>query len=123
MELIIGLLIICIAILGYQLFRVNIKVEHRAREQYENWKRNDYEYIKREQREIAVRETKASISDEITGKAREQYENWQTREIERISSEQKEFAKQEADFLLKQWIEENSKLIRIPASTNPQLKI
>ena len=115
MELIVVILVIVIAILGYQLYRVNIRVEQRVKEQYDSWKSKDYEYIKREQRDIAQREANSRLNrlnEEVNRKAREQYENWQQREIERITLEQKKIAQQEAELLLRQWKEENTKQIR-----------
>ena len=92
--------------LGYQLYRLNIKVEQRAKEQYNTWIKKDYEYIKREQKEIAQREARAYASEEIDIKARDKYEQWRQDEVHKIVLEQKEFAKQEAIFLLNQWKEE-----------------
>ncbi len=115
MELIVVILVIVIAILGYQLYRVNIRVEQRVKEKYDSWKSKDYEYIKREQRDIAQREANSRLNrlnEEVNRKAREQYENWQQREIERITLEQKKIAQQEAELLLRQWKEENTKQIR-----------
>jgi predicted Holliday junction resolvase-like endonuclease len=109
------LLIIIILGLGYQLYRVNASVPDKAKEYYETWKKRDYEYIKREQRDIAQQEIEQSQRV-----AREQYKLWCSQNIDSIKSQQREIAKQEAQVLLQQWIDENSKSIRQDAIQRSQ---
>lgn len=108
MEWLVFLLIIIIFGLGYQLFRVNASVPDKAKEYYETWKKRDYEYIKREQRDIATHE------------AREQYESWRSKDVDSIKKQQIEIATREAQVLLQQWIDENSKTIRQDAIQRSQ---
>ncbi len=108
MEWLVFLLIIIIFGLGYQLFRVKASVPDKAKEYYETWKKRDYEYIKREQRDIATHE------------AREQYELWRSKDIDSIKNQQIEIATREAQVLLQQWIDENSKTIRQDAIQRSQ---
>ncbi len=112
MELIVVILLIVLAVLGYQLYRQSIRVEQLAKKKYASWKSRDYEYIKREQREIAEREARAFAAQEINKKAQEQYQSWQKKEVERIIREQKEVAEREAKLLFEQWKEQNNKQIR-----------
>lgn|GEM_PF-292743 len=115
MEAIIVILFIVLAILGYQIYSLSIKVEQKAKEKYESWKKNEYEYIKREQRELASREARSLVSEEVNTKVKDQFEGWQKSEIERIKNEQRDIAKQEAEILFNQWKESNSKQIRSDA--------
>ncbi len=115
MSWLVFLLIIIILGLGYQLYRVNASVPDKAKEYYETWKKRDYEYIKREQRDIAQQEIEQSQRV-----AREQYKLWCSQNIDSIKSQQREIAKQEAQVLLQQWIDENSKSIRQDAIQRSQ---
>ncbi len=115
MEIIIGILLVVVGILGSQMYFLSIKIEQKAREKYENWKKNEYDYIKREQKELANREAKSLVSEEVNSKARNQFEAWQRSEVERIRMEQSDIAKQEADILFNQWKESNTKQIRSDA--------
>lgn len=127
MGFLIFLLLAVIVVLIYQIYRLNTSVVQKAKEKYEAWKEKDYQYIKREQREIAQQEVKsiiseqvAMISEEASVKAQEQYNLWCSQNIERITNEQKEMATREAQILLQQWIEENNKSIRQDAIQKSQ---
>jgi predicted Holliday junction resolvase-like endonuclease len=112
MALLVLLLIIIILGLSYQLFRVNASVPDKAKQYYEDWKKKDYEYIRREQRDIAQQEAEK--------KAQEKYETWRTQNVESIKNEQREIATREAQILLQQWIDENNKTIRQDAIQRSQ---
>ncbi|MBR8840537.1 MAG: hypothetical protein DSM106950_42800 [Stigonema ocellatum SAG 48.90 = DSM 106950] len=111
MTWLIFLLIIIILGLCYQLFRVKASVRERAKEYYETWKKRDYEYIKREQRDIAQQEIEILVNERSQKIAREQYESWCSHNVDSIRNEQREIATREAQVLLQQWIDENSKTI------------
>ncbi|MEA5552089.1 Holliday junction resolvase-like protein [Anabaena cylindrica UHCC 0172] len=112
MELFVLLLILVILGLSYQLYRANASVAQKAKEHYEAWKKKDYEYIKREQENIAQQKIALLVSEQSTKKAKEQYEIWCSQNIDSIRNEQREIAIREAKMQFQQWIEENSKSIR-----------
>jgi predicted Holliday junction resolvase-like endonuclease len=147
MEWLVFLLIIIILGLGYQLFRVNASVPDKAKEYYETWKKRDYEYIKREQRDIAQQEIEILVNERAERVAREQYESWRSKDVDSIKNQQREIATheareqyelwrlqnidsiknqqieiatREAQVLLQQWIDENSKTIRQDAIQRSQ---
>ncbi len=120
MEWLVFLLIIIILGLGYQLFRVNASVPDKAKEYYETWKKRDYEYIKREQRDIAQQEIEILVNERAQRVAREQYESWRSKDVDSIKKQQIEIATREAQVLLQQWIDENSKTIRQDAIQRSQ---
>jgi predicted Holliday junction resolvase-like endonuclease len=114
------LLVVVILWLSYQLYQANERVSQKAKEQYEAWKQTDYEYIKREQKNMAQQEIKLTVAEQVAKKAQEQYEIWCSQDRERIINEQKQIAMREAEVLLQQWIEENSKSIRQEAIQRSQ---
>ncbi|QLE52965.1 hypothetical protein FD724_33970 (plasmid) [Nostoc sp. C057] len=120
MEWLVFFLIIIIFGLGYQLFRVNASVPDKAKEYYETWKKRDYEYIKREQRDIAQQEIEILVNERAQRVAREQYESWRSKDVDSIKKQQIEIATREAQVLLQQWIDENSKTIRQDAIQRSQ---
>lgn len=120
MELLVLLLILIILGLSYQLYRANASVTQKAKEYYEAWKKKDYEYIRREQENIAQQNIELLVSKEAAKKAQEQYEIWCSQNINSIRNEQREIAIREAEIKIQQWIEENTKSIRQDAIQRSQ---
>ena len=118
MEWLVFLLIIIIFGLGYQLFRVNASVPDKAKEYYETWKKRDYEYIKREQRDIAQQEIEIFVNERAQRLAREQYESWRSKDVDSIKNQQREIATHEAREQYELWCLQN-----IDSIKNQQIEI
>ena len=120
MEFLVLLLIIVILGLSYQLYRSNACVTQKAKQHYEALKKKVYDYIRKEQEDIAQQKIALLVSEQAMKKAQEQYEIWCSQKTDSIRNEQREIAIREAEVKLQQWINENNKSIRQDAIQRSQ---